>query len=245
MDWNYLVRLVSGQMLEYCPWRYEWLYLLCAFKDIFSLWKLFCPCLHANAPNKALTFYVVLRQPADQKTGSNMGGGDLSDWSQMLFHLFSAMPAHTLMLHFPHAQGRESPQRELSERTLSVSISRFQFRFNWFIPDRNMDQDRLSYALQFCMHLSPLMWKRVNMCLLLLFLSREPGAFADCDCTEWFCLNGLLHKWGYSYFFVSFGAIFRTFVTSNLCELLPLSRSPEWDLVSLCVKVSLSLHSVD
>lgn len=73
------------------------------------------PLLHANALTVALALYAVLGQPADRKTGSNAGGGDLSDWSQTLFHLSSAMPAHTLMLHFPHAQGRESPQRELSE----------------------------------------------------------------------------------------------------------------------------------
>lgn len=185
----------------------------CAFCDTFSLWKLFRPLLHAST--EALAFYVVLRQAADQKTGSNAGGGDLSDWSQMLFHLSSAMPAHTLMLHFPHAQGRESPQRELSKRTLSVSIALFQFCFNWLIPDRNADQNRLSYALQFYMHLFPLMRKRVNMCLFLIFLSRESAALAHCNSTEWFCLNGLLRKWGYSHSFLFFGAIFRTYRISS------------------------------
>lgn len=43
----------------------------------------------------------------------NAGGGDLGDWNEMFFHLVSAMPAHTLMLHFPPTRGRESPQREV------------------------------------------------------------------------------------------------------------------------------------
>lgn len=154
---------------------------------VCSLWKPFCPLLHANALTMALALCAVLGQPADRKTGSNTGGGDLCDWSQKLFHLSSAMPAHTLMLHFPHAQGRESPQRQLSRCTLSVSL--FQFCFNWFVPDRNTDQDKLSYALQYHMHPFSLMLEIVNMCVYVCF-SRDFRALAECDCTvQWTALS--------------------------------------------------------
>lgn len=95
---------------------------VCALQgDVCILWKPHCPVLHANV--LALALWAVHGQPADRKTGSNTGGGDLSDCSQTLFHLSSAMPAHTLMLHFPLTQGRESPQRELSEWTHSVCLA--------------------------------------------------------------------------------------------------------------------------
>lgn len=115
-----LYQLVQAEhMHHHCPHKSEW---LCVSTCVCALWghvcillKPLCPLLHANVLTMALAHCAVLRQPADRKTGSNTGGGDLSDWSQTLFHLSSAMPAHTLMLHFPPAQGRESPQRELSE----------------------------------------------------------------------------------------------------------------------------------
>lgn len=131
---------------------------------VWSLWKPLCPLLHANALTMALAFDAILGQPADQETGSNTGGGDLSDWSQTLFHLFSAMPAHTLMFHFPLAQGEG-----VSTKRAFWLNSLFRFCFNWFFPDRNTDQDKLSYALQFYKHPDSLMCERVNMCLFLHF----------------------------------------------------------------------------
>lgn len=141
---------------------------------VCSLWKPFCPLLHANALTKALALCAVLGQPAVRKTGSNTGGGDLSDWSQTLFHLSSAMPAHTLMLHFPptHRGGNIHKESFLSELSL-WSVSLFQFCFNWFIPDRNTDQDKLSYALQFYMWLLSLMYEIVNMCVYFSLFSQE------------------------------------------------------------------------
>lgn len=54
------------------------------------LWKPLCPFLYANALTVASAPCASLRQPADQRSWSNTGGGDLWDWSQTFFHLCSA-----------------------------------------------------------------------------------------------------------------------------------------------------------
>lgn len=123
---------------------------------VCNLWKPFCPLLHANALTKALAFYAGLGQPADRKAGSNTGGGDLSDWNQTLFHLFSAMPAHTLMLHFLHTQETVSPQRGLSEWTLSASLS-FSPALTDLSPIELQIKINLVMQFQFYMHFFSLM----------------------------------------------------------------------------------------
>lgn len=85
--------------------------------------KSFCPLCNSNALTRALALSAVLRQTANMKMGSNTGGGDLGDWNQTFFHLVSAMPAHTLMLHFPPThEGGESPQREICVNSPCLSL---------------------------------------------------------------------------------------------------------------------------
>lgn len=134
--------------------------LLRAFRDVFAAYEGH-PVLSSMLmprPRPWLSALFSGSQPT-RRQDQTRGGGDLSDWSQTLFHLFSAMPAHTLMLHFPPRTGGGSLHKEsfLSEPSVCLSLLFNSALTGSSLIEIQIKINLLSYALEFYMHLFPLM----------------------------------------------------------------------------------------